>query len=166
MDSTVVSEQRKTWVGLDSLAASMWCFSQSKNMLVKANWKLQVLKRPGTWIWQWHKKSLESTVCDVLLCMVNEYLPQQIIFSTWAYGINGGTMAPLYKLLESPFAFVTLKADFTLFLMSASAVRPLYNSHRSGVQPYGGCWHQWAAVSEMTDNRCVALYVTAPLWLH
>ena len=47
--------------------------------------------------------------------------------------------------------------------MSGTTVRPLYKSYIFWVLPYGGYWHQCAAVIEMIYNHFIALYVTASL---
>lgn len=72
-------------------------------------------------------------------------------------------MRELFLLLERRFIIVKLKPNLTLFLMSGTTVRPLYKSYIFWVLPYGGYWHQFAAVIEMIYNHFIALYVTASL---
>ena len=50
--------------------------------------------------------------------------------------------------------------------MFGTTVRPLYKSYIFWVVPYGGYWHQCAAVLEMMNNHFIALYAAAPLWLY
>lgn len=79
---------------------------------------------------------------------------------------NEKTMRTLFLLLERRLAVVKLKPNLTLFLMFGTTVRLLYKSYIFWVVPYGGYWHQCAAVTGMIKNHFMALYVTASSWFH